>query len=90
MNITKTQLKQITYDSMVMEATHSGESEFTPLEITKLVYNALIELGTTPDEDVLYSYGYDVRWSLQQLRKEGRTSFRKEGKRSLHYLLPVN
>ena len=86
----KQQLKQLTYDSMMMEEAHSGESEFTPLEITKLVYNALIELGTTPDDDVFYSYGYDVRWSLQQLRKEGITSFRKEGKRSFHYLLPVN
>ena len=86
MNITKSQLKQITYESMMMEEAHSNESEFSLIEITRLVYSALTELGITPDDDVFYTYGYDLRWCLQTLRREGVTSFKKVGNMNLHYL----
>ena len=85
-NITKEQLKQIVYDSMMMEEAHSNESEFTLIEITQLVYKELVELGMNQDDKLFYTYQYDLRWCLQQLRKEERTSFRKEGKVNIHYL----
>ena len=90
MNITKSQLKQITYDSMMMEEAHSGESEFTLIEVSKMVYNALTELGITPDDDVFYTYQYDLRWCLQTLREEGVTNFKKVGKINLHFLTASN
>tara|TARA_R110002012_G_scaffold87989_1_gene217141 strand:+ start:884 stop:1156 length:273 start_codon:yes stop_codon:yes gene_type:complete len=90
MNITKTQLKQITYDSMVTEQTQSGESEFTLIEISKMVYHSLTELGITPEDDVFYTYQYDLRWCLQQLREEGVTNFKKVGKINLHFLTASN
>ena len=86
MQITNQQLKQITYDCMMMEEAHSGESEFTFIEITRLVYNELIELGITPDDDLFYTYQYDLRWCLQQLRADGVTAFEKKGNLNYHYL----
>ena len=82
----KQELKQIVHDCMMMEEAHSGESELTLIEITRLVYNALIELGITPDDDVFYTYQYDLRWCLQSLRNENITSFEKQGGVNVHYL----
>ena len=87
MHITKQHLKQIVYDCMMMEEAHSNESEFTLIEITRLVYNALIELGVTPEDDVFYTYQYDLRWCLQSLRNEEITSFEKQGNVNVHYLV---
>ena len=86
MQITKQQLKQITHDVMMMEEAHSGESEFTLIEITRLVYNALIELGITPDDDVFYTYQYDLRWCLHSLREDELTAFHKIGTLNYHFL----
>jgi hypothetical protein len=87
MQITKQQLKQIVYDCMMMEEAHSSESEFTLVEISKLVYNAITELGVTPNDDVFYTYQYDLRWCLQSLRNENITNFEKQGNLNVHYLV---
>ena len=72
---------------MMMEEAHSGESEFSLIDITRMVFRALVdEFGVTEDDDVFYTYGYDVRWSLQQLRNEGLTSFVKREGKNFHYL----
>ncbi len=71
---------------MLMQEAHSNESEFTLVEITQLVYKELTELGVTPKDRVFYTYQYDLRWCLQQLREEEITSFKKEGNINLHYL----
>ena len=83
----KLQLKQIVYDCMIMEEAHSNESELTLIEITRLVYNALIEEGITPNDDIFYTYQYDLRWCLQSLRNENLTSFEKQGNVNVHYLV---
>ena len=77
----KLQLKQIVYDCMLM-----NERELTLIEITKLVYNSLIEEGITPNDNIFYTYQYDLRWCLQSLRNENLTSFEKQGSLNVHYL----
>lgn len=71
---------------MMMEEAHSNESKFTLIEITQLVYKELVELGMNQDDKLFYTYQYDLRWCLQRLRKEEKTSFRKEGGINIHYL----
>ncbi len=84
--MTKNELKEIVRDCMLTENINSNKIGFTLIEITKLVYSSLVKHGITPDDDIFYSYQYDLRWCLQELRNEGFTSFKKMGKFNVHCL----
>ncbi len=81
--MTKQQLKEIVYNVMYT----TQDKMYSLVEITRLVYQQLIELGVTIEDDILFTYQYDLRWCLQSLRNDGSTSYKKVGNHNYHYVV---
>ena len=83
-----TKTAQVQLKSSVLEALlRLGPGEWTTLELSKALYKELIDSGLKKSDDLFYTWGYDFRWVLHNLKESG---ILVKGKRGNHTTWTLN